>query len=345
MHDATAAVTAIAAELGDVGVGVAPFATRASGGTGQHLAQVAAALEAAGRIVHVAPGAAEALPPVAVRRSLTGSDPYEQLEAYDTWVAERWLAQQPPLGAVVGVPGASRRLFEATPHARRILVATNLHAQTNRRWAMAAIRRTPLEASWLTRRLVRRMRAEYELADLILTNSPLCHQVFLDAGVAASKLRLAPIASLERPPQVEPDPPVDVLYVGGLTVEKGVVDLLHAFRAAASPHTTLRLMGGPRSPGMRRYLAHAAGRDRRITWGPGRAWQQLPTTRLVVVPSHADSFSFAVAEAVVSGVPVVTTDHVGAAHLVTHGDAAPGSAIVSAGDRKALAEAMRPHLR
>lgn len=345
MHDATAAVTAVAAELGEVAVGVAPFATRASGGTGQHLAQVAAALEAAGRDVHVAPGAAEALPAAPARRSLAGSDPYERLDSYDAWVAEQWLPRQPPLGAVVGVPGASRRLFEAVPHARRILVATNLHAATNRRWAMAAIRRTPLEASWLSRRLVRRMCAEYELADLILTNSPLCHEVFLDAGIAESKLRLAPIALPARPAQAETDSPVDVLYVGGLTVEKGVVDLLHAFRTAAPAHTSLRLMGGPRSPGMRRYLARAAGRDPRITWGPGQAWQQLPTARLVVVPSHADSFSFAVAEAVVSGVPVVTTDHVGAAHLIADGAAAPGSAVVPAGDRAALAEAMRPHLR
>lgn len=312
------------------------------GGFGRHAWQVQQFLEAQGTAVTMKPNWEER-PDKQIndRWRWLGGSPEIALGQYDRWCAATFTPGI-TADAVIAFPGAALDVFRAAPRSvEKVLVTTTFDAATHRSWAMEAIRRAPIERTWLTRTLANKMDQEIALADTVISNSALTTRTFVDAGQPADKFVHIPLTPKELDPTAELDPAVDVLYLGALTVEKGVVDLIRAFRQIEDPSVRLRLMGGARSPGMQTYLRRIVRLDPRIRFGPGDPSRQLPTARLLVHPSYVDSFAYAVAEAVAAGIPVITTDRVGASDLIRDGLADPGSRLISAGDRLVLRDAIR----
>jgi glycosyltransferase involved in cell wall biosynthesis len=108
------------------------------------------------------------------------------------------------------------------------------------------------------------------------------------------------------------------VFVGRLTVDKGVTDLLEAYHkvAQATPtdRTALLVAGrGPLEPEVRRYAA-GRGDCRYVGAVPyERLGAVYETADAVVVPSRTEPWGLVVNEALGLGIPVVTTDRVGAA--------------------------------
>jgi glycosyltransferase involved in cell wall biosynthesis len=323
-----------------------PQATIGQGGLGRHALEVKDHLESRGTSVTVGPDWNER-PQEIVKdfRRWLGSSPDSALDQYDQWCA-RSFRYPPETEAVLAFPGACLGVFRTAPAGvKKILVTSTFHASTHRAWALDAVRRSPLERPWLTRPLAAKMDREADMADLILSNSTLTTRTFVEAGFSSDKCVLLPLTPRYLDPAASPDPPVDIVYVGALTVEKGVVDLIRAFSQMRDPSLRLRLIGGHRSPGMNAYLHHAVRRDPRIEFGPGDPARQLPSARLLVHPSYTDSFAYAVAEGIAAGLPVVTTDQVGASDLIRDGQAHPASEIIPAGDRRALLSSIEAILK
>lgn len=135
-----------------------------------------------------------------------------------------------------------------------------------------------------------------------------------------------------------------VLYVGQFTERKGMLPLLDAFRtvAASNPNAALLMVGnGPLKQELMRRR-DAFGLNDRIVIIDFVQKPELPryyaAADVFVLPSYYDTYGVVVNEAMACGLPIVTSDHVGAAHdLVQEG---VNGMIVPAGDANALAGAL-----
>ncbi len=243
------------------------------------------------------------------------------------------------LGAArrAGIESAS--LMSATSHMRQVV---RMHA--------LAHGRHPLERSWATRLLARNV-AEYARADRIYVSSPHARESFAREGVPESKLALFPLTPAAR---FAPTPHVaaardapssdapraacfTVVYVGSLSVAKGVPLLVDAVRSL--PHSDLRLVlvGGWGTRGMRRFLEEARAADPRIELRPGDPLAHLQRATLCVHPSYEDGFAYAPVEALACGVPAIVSENTGMKHLIEPGR---NGLVLPTGEQERLAEAI-----
>jgi glycosyltransferase involved in cell wall biosynthesis len=312
--------------------GPAPFG---GGGLGRHLAELVAAARASGAVRYFAATAPATDPDgeAVSLRWLPRLVRYTPLRFRPDWQSfavhyefDRAVARRLPPGRIVNAfAGSSLRTFR---RARELgfgevhLESAGVHVAHARRMYDAAYRGHPVERDWLSRRLLARIIVEYAMADVIWVNSEYGRGVMLAAGVPAGKVRrrVLTIDPRFRPPERPPaNPGLHVVYVGTLSVSKGVPVLLEAFARLSAPAARLTLVGGSGSRGMRRYLAAALARDPRVRLAPGDPLPHLHAADVFVHPSFADGFGYAPAEALACGVPVVVTEDTGMKELVQEG--------------------------
>jgi glycosyltransferase involved in cell wall biosynthesis len=223
------------------------------------------------------------------------------------------------------------------------LMSANSHLRHVARQHARAHRQYPLERSWSTR-LVKRNLAEYARADRIWVATRYAWQSFVEAGISEERLALFPLtpAARYRPGDERGGATFDVVYVGSLTVAKGVPLLIDAVRGLDHPDLRLVLVGGWGTRGMRRFVQQACAEDPRIQVCPGDPLPHLRHAALCVHPAYEDGFAYAPAEALACGVPVVVSQDTGMKELI---DSGRGGAIVPTGDLGALREAIEAAYR
>lgn len=168
-----------------------------------------------------------------------------------------------------------------------------------------------------------REEAEYEQSDAITVPSSFAWKTFVDQGVPQEKLhrlpygvnlaRFEPVASPEKNR-------FDVLFVGGMSLQKGVPYLVKAFMALTHPAKRLRLVGTP-SASLIELL------QRKGLWDPhievvGHVQQHelkhlMSKCHVMVLPSVQDGFGMVMAQAMACGCPVIASEHTGARDLFT----------------------------
>src|SRR5438046_5666916 len=115
----------------------------------------------------------------------------------------------------------------------------------------------------------------------------------LAAGIPDSKLIFFPLTP--HPRYVRRSGPREpggfrVVYVGGVTVQKGIPLLIEAFAKLPDRDAQLTLVGGTSSRGMRRYMDDAIRRDPRIRIAPGDPLPHLWRADVLVHPTWEDGF-------------------------------------------------------
>jgi glycosyltransferase involved in cell wall biosynthesis len=329
------------------------------GGLGRHLKEIVEALERREQ-PHVCICGSDADSPTAARRkrppraaraarALTpwrrgaGRGAQEFSAEFDAYAAAR-LPSADHLIAFNGTSVAQLRaardgrfestaVVSATSHVRRVALQ---HARAHRQY--------PLEGSWAERLLERNL-AEYALADRIYVASEYARESFVEHGFPEASL---PHFPLSPDPRYEPDGArspsgsFDILYVGSLSVAKGVPLLIDAVRGL--PHSDIRLLllGGWKSRGMRRFIQSACAEDPRISFGHGDPYPHLRAARLYVHPSYNDGFAYAPAEALACGVPVIVSEDTGMKDLISRGG---NGLVVPTGDLSALTQAIEAAYR
>ena len=186
--------------------------------------------------------------------------------------------------------------------------------------------------------LVRRMKREYEEAEYISVLSSFTMRTFLEAGVPKEKLIQIPLgvdAELFRPGRPN-DGPFCILYVGRLELLKGIQYLLQAFSELSLSDAELWLVG-PVLPEIRPVLArYTTGQIREVGEVPH---EQVPAyyrrADVLVFPSLNDAFGLVILEAMVSGLPVIATEHSAGPDLIEDG---VQGFVVPIRDAKALKE-------
>jgi D-inositol-3-phosphate glycosyltransferase len=181
----------------------------------------------------------------------------------------------------------------------------------------------------LTRAVKAPIRAIYQRADHVVCIGRDLERETLEAGVPRERVHYLPhgvdlsrfhTATDEerRGIRASEGLPLDrsiVLSVGRVSTEKGVLDLLEAWRQVDDPRALLLLVG-PEMPGhlwnagpaARTFIASHDLQDRVRLYGPSTEPARLyRAADLFVQPSHFEAFGISVIEAMATGVPVVAS--------------------------------------
>ena len=176
------------------------------------------------------------------------------------------------------------------------------------------------------------IRATYRHADWYVCPSRAIEREFVAAGVPASRLTCVPhavdtavftpvsgdVRREERRRLGLPEHDTVAVFVGRLSLEKGVLDLIDAWAAAALDHASLVIVG-PDMPGhpwdagpaLRARIAELGLESRvRLAGGVDRrdVTRWLQAADFAVQPSHFEAFGLAAAEAMAAGLPVIASD-------------------------------------
>ncbi len=148
---------------------------------------------------------------------------------------------------------------------------------------------------------------------------------FIQAGVPAHKLRMLPYGvNLQMfKPDGQPMPGrFDILYVGGMNLNKGIPYLLEAYKLIKHPHKSLTFAGAPSPVFIERMKAHGLWPDdlRLLGHVPHAELKSLMSrSHAMVLPSVQDGFGMVLSQAMACGCVVIGTDHTGARDLLVDG--------------------------
>lgn len=181
--------------------------------------------------------------------------------------------------------------------------------------------------------MVMREEREYQLADQIVTLSQFAYRSFIDQGIPSQKLRLLPlgvnVAAFRPTPEVIEarcrrllaGEPLRVLYVGGLSLQKGMWDIRTLLACPGSRRFCVRLLG-PKTPEVRSSIV--ADLFAAAEWIPRQPQASLPHWYawgdVFLFPSLQDGFAVVLRQAHASGLPIVATTNCGGPEVVQEGE-------------------------
>lgn len=179
----------------------------------------------------------------------------------------------------------------------------------------------------------------YRSADVVFVLAPYFVDIVRRGGarrveIVPNGIDPADIGLEHQPPTADRPPPAGplrVLTVGRLSVEKGIAQLIDAVTSLGDAVTLTVVGEGPLEP-LVRGRANFLGPRPRTTLGDIYRQHDVFCTAAV-----SETFGLVIAEALVSGLPVVATRAGGIPLLVEHGH---NGLLVPPGDPRALAEAL-----
>lgn len=173
-------------------------------------------------------------------------------------------------------------------------------------------------------RIVEREESEYDAADLITVPSSFALRSFVECGVPEAKLRLVPYGvdlhsfrTTARPEQGS----FQVLFVGTVSVRKGLRYLIDAFNKLEHPRKRLTLIG-PVSPELESSLDKLRTRIDIAILGAqpqNRLKHYMSASHALVLPSIEEGLALVQAQALACGCPVISSTNTGAADLFSDG--------------------------
>lgn len=182
---------------------------------------------------------------------------------------------------------------------------------------------------------------EYAESDLILTPSSFSYRSFVARGVPESRLAIVPygVDSDTYRPMPRTDGVFRILFVGMLSIRKGLPYLLDAVSTLRWPDAELTLRGGTTRESkelLNRYRGTIP--ISLVPPQPRSALKQLySNASVLVLPSIEDAFGLVIGQALACGTPVIATTHTGGPDLIDDG---VNGFIVPPGDAGALESAL-----
>ncbi len=171
-------------------------------------------------------------------------------------------------------------------------------------------------------RSIKNERVENDLADAITLPSGFTQRSFIEMGVPESKLHVIPygvnLAAFQRStPRVAR---FRVLFVGQLSVRKGLHYLLDAFNRAQLPNAELVLVGGRSEDTAALLKRHPVG-NLVLTGHVSReeVVRQMSLSSVMVLPSLEEGLALVQAQALACGCPVIATPNTGSEDLFEDG--------------------------
>jgi glycosyltransferase involved in cell wall biosynthesis len=166
-----------------------------------------------------------------------------------------------------------------------------------------------------------KMLREFELADYFFVPSEHAKKTFIAEGFRDDQIFVLHYGiDLDHFHRVEREDAVfRILYVGQITLRKGLQYLLQAVNELKLPNSELLLIGKV-DPAMEPILRRYEGAFRLIPSLPKvELLNYYSNSSVFVLPSLADSFALVVLEAMACGVPVIVTEHTGSKEVLREG--------------------------
>jgi glycosyltransferase involved in cell wall biosynthesis len=172
-------------------------------------------------------------------------------------------------------------------------------------------------------RVIAKEEEEYAAADGITVPSQFCERSFVEMGVPREKLHLIPYgARLDRfNPMCEPDPDAfTVLFVGQVSIRKGILYLLEAFKKFNHPRKRLKVIGSLDPEIERLVVSRLPDNATMIGIVPNTDLARYYSEAdILVLPSIEEGMAYVMGEAMSCGCPVIATRNTGAEELFEHG--------------------------
>ncbi len=173
---------------------------------------------------------------------------------------------------------------------------------------------------------------EFEEADYISIPSLFAKRTFLEMGIPEDKLIHIPYGvDLSQFKQIsKKDDVFRVVFVGGMTLQKGVHYLLRAFTELGLPNSELILLGSETpeiEPFFKKYGVISAlepGKgDGRIRFlghkKQDSLYEYYSQGSVFILPSIHDGFGMVMTQAMASGLPVIATENTGGPDIIENG--------------------------
>jgi alpha-maltose-1-phosphate synthase len=268
-------------------------------------------------------------------------EPYRAVEVAHDLRAARWLERHPETDAVMPYHGSALRTLRVARKMGIPSVLNVIHPMSSDR--IVAEEYGKLGCHEPLRPTRDRLRRELELADYCLTPSPMTTRSLLELGIPAARIKeiaLGVDMSRAAPPsEHEPSPHVRFLFIGKLSVHKGIHVLRHAWSRIGNPNVRLTIVGEPIRPFEAELVRQwKSDGDTRVRFTPNVgpdirvAYRQAD---VFVFPSLVEGFGMVTLEAMGSGLPVIVTD--GSKAVVRDG---VDGFVLEPGDDDALAQSM-----
>ena len=208
--------------------------------------------------------------------------------------------------------GAHAVAFRASAH-----IATQ-DALLREEFAMFGLRAEPIYEPMIEREL-----EEYRTADYIQVISSFAKRSFLEQGVPAERLILTPvgvdIAEVAGIPRVKRAGPLRVLYLGHVSLRKGVHYLLQAAHSLPPGTVEVSLVGGATPDGKLLLERFARPGEWKGSVNRDRLATIFAEHDVLVLPSIEDGFGAVISEAMAAGLPVIATTNTGGPDAVEEG--------------------------
>lgn len=194
----------------------------------------------------------------------------------------------------------------------------------------------------------RRRRTWQEMVDAFIVMSEFTRSKFVQGGLPADRILVKP--NFVKDPGRASSPPSasnTVIYVGRLSPEKGLTNLIAAWAKASldPPHRLLIVGDGPHRGALQRQAQSLGLREPEVTFtgwkDPAEVHDLLVSARALVLPTiwyEGGGCPVSVVEAMAAGRPVLISDIGGMREIVNH---ARNGLCIPAGDVDTLASALR----
>ncbi len=184
-------------------------------------------------------------------------------------------------------------------------------------------RRWGQEFRGIDNRVIFKEQEEYALADRITVPSEFVRHSFLEMGVPADKLKKVPygvnLSSFSKIADPSRDT-FDVLFVGQVSLRKGVPYLLAAFEQLGHPRKRLRIVGAMQ-PDMEFFLSTRRFSNVDFVGPVPRSTlsKYFSTSHVMVLPSIEEGLALVQGQALACGCPLISSTNSGGEDLFSHG--------------------------
>jgi starch synthase len=246
---------------------------------------------------------------------------YQNALRFDDWTCPR----AGDIDALIGLSGSARKtgralqqrggVFICDRGSSHVVYQEEIVADEFRRWGQHAQPGDPRDTV--------REEAIYQAADAITVPSSFARRSFIEQGLPPEKIHTIPYGvRLESFGRVaEPsNEAFEVLFVGHVSLRKGVPYLLQAFAALQHPHKRLRIVGAM-APEIEAILGRLPQQQVEFlgVLPQSRLPQIMSESHMLVLPSIEEGLALVQAQALACGCPVLGTTNSGAEDLLTDG--------------------------
>jgi glycosyltransferase involved in cell wall biosynthesis len=241
------------------------------------------------------------------------------IDSFDRWVAQRL----EPADVVVTLSGYGLYTRRAAKQMGALTVCDrgSTHILATDEILAEEYARHGIPYRGISSRLVEKELQEYAEADLITIPSTFVYETFLSKGVSPAKLRRIPYGvdlSLFKPVPKKDDV-FRVIYVGQMSLRKGLPYLLEALCPLKIPRFELVLIG-PLSREIRPFFARYEGQFQYLGVLPrSQLAYHYSQSSVFVIASVEEGLALVQAQAMSCGLPVIATTNTGAEDLFSDG--------------------------